>query len=139
MKKPKQAAHEAKKLFRLCLVRGRLDEDRARGVVETVLSARRRGYLAVLRHFERLLRLESARYTACIESAVPVPKDLESTLRTELEDAYGPGIATVFTENPRLIGGMRIRIGSDVYDGTVYFGLATLQKSFGITSTNGTR
>ena len=50
---------------------------------------------------------------------------------------YGPGISTSFAHNPALIGGMRIHVGSDVYDGSVRAGLDALEKSFGITSTNG--
>ena len=36
-----------------------------------------------------------------------------------------------FVENPSLIGGMRVRVGSDVYDGSVKAGLVALEKSFG--------
>jgi F-type H+-transporting ATPase subunit delta len=32
--------------------------------------------------------------------------------------------------NPALIGGMRIQVSSDVYDGSVRAGLESLQKSF---------
>ena len=43
---------------------------------------------------------------------------------------YGPETSTSFRESPALIGGMRIRVGSDVYDGSVKAGLAALEKSF---------
>jgi F-type H+-transporting ATPase subunit delta len=43
---------------------------------------------------------------------------------------YGPAIQTEFSLNPALIGGMRIKVGSDVYDGSVQSQLATLEKSF---------
>ena len=43
---------------------------------------------------------------------------------------YGPGISTSFAETSALIGGMRIRVGSDVYDGSVKAGLVALEKSF---------
>jgi F-type H+-transporting ATPase subunit delta len=32
---------------------------------------------------------------------------------------YGDGLATSFRENADLIGGMRIKVGSDVYDGSI--------------------
>jgi F-type H+-transporting ATPase subunit delta len=133
----RQLKREAKQLFRLCLVDQRVDGDRVRLVVEKVLQSRRRGYLALLGHFQRLLKLEHGRHTAEIESAVPLPADLQASVRTGLEGVYGPGITALFAHNPRLIGGMRIRVGSDVYDGSVQSELAALERSFGITSGNG--
>ena len=40
MKTTRQAKREAKRLFRLCLVNGALDEDRAREVVQRVVQRR---------------------------------------------------------------------------------------------------
>jgi F-type H+-transporting ATPase subunit delta len=135
----KQVAQKAKKLFRLCLASGRLDEDRARRVVQKIVAGRRRGYSRVLRQFGRLLHMEREQHSATVEFAVSPSPDIESSVRQRIESLYGPGIATVFTVDPHLIGGMRIRVGSDVYDGTVLNGLTTLEKSFGVASTNETR
>ena len=33
--------------------------------------------------------------------------------------AHGPALQTSFVENPALLGGLRIKVGSDVYDGSV--------------------
>jgi F-type H+-transporting ATPase subunit delta len=137
MKTTKQIMREARQLFRVCLVDGRLDEDRARVVVQRVIQSRHRGYLTLLGHFKRLLELQYDRFTARVESALPLPADLQATVRAELTGVYGPGITTLFARNPALIGGMRIQVGSDVYDGSVRSGLATLEKSFGITSVSG--
>ena len=134
MKTTKQVVREARQLFRICLVDGRLDEDRARLVLQKVIQSKQRSYLTLLGHFKRLLKLEDDRFTARVESAVPLPADLQATVRAELKEVYGRGITTVFTRNPALIGGMRIQVGSDVYDGSVRSGLATLERSFGITS-----
>ena len=136
MKTTKQVMREARQLFRICLVDGRLDEGRARLVVQKVIQSKQRGYLTLLGHFKRLLKLEDDRFTARVESALPLPADLQATVRAELTDVYGRGITTVFARNPALIGGMRIQVGSDIYDGSVRSGLATLEKSFGITSVN---
>jgi F-type H+-transporting ATPase subunit delta len=40
---------------------------------------------------------------------------------------YGAGVEATFTENPALIGGMRIKVGSDVYDDSVRARLAALE------------
>ena len=133
----KQAMREARQLFRLCLVNGRLDEGRVRQVVQSVIQFRRRGYMALLGYFRRLVRLDCAQHTARVETAVPVPDDLRTHVQADLERAYGPGLATQFVLNPELIGGMRVQVGSDVYDRSVQAGIAELKKRFGITTTNG--
>ena len=43
---------------------------------------------------------------------------------------YGPGLNISFVQNPELIAGLRIKVGSDVYDGSVQARLAALQESF---------
>ena len=130
MKTIRQTKREAKRLFRLCLVNGMLDEGRTRQVVHRMIESKRRGGLALLSHFRRLVKLESARYTAEVESAVPVPADLRASIQVGLARAYGPGISASFVHNPGLIGGIRIKVESDVYDGSVRARLAALEKGF---------
>jgi F-type H+-transporting ATPase subunit delta len=130
MKKTRQIKREAKRLFRFCLVNGLLDETRTRQVVQRIIDAKRRGGLALLSHFQRLVKLDSARHTAKVESAVPLPEDLRVNVQTGLVRTYGPGISASFAQNPELIGGMRIKVGSDVYDGSVRARLAELEKNF---------
>jgi F-type H+-transporting ATPase subunit delta len=130
MKTTRQTKREAKRLFRLCLVNGLVDESRTRQVVQRILRAKRRGDLALLSHFWRLVKLEYARHTAVIESTVPLPADLRASIEAGLARAYGPGISVSFAHNPGLIGGMRIKVGSDVYDGSLRARLAALEKSF---------
>jgi len=130
MKATKQTRREAAQLFRLCVVEGLLDENRARQVVQQLMAAKPRGFLATLLHFQRLVRLEQARHTAIIESALALPQELQALVQTGLARVYGPGLSASFAENPTLIGGMRIRVGSDVYDGSVQARLAALEQSF---------
>ena len=130
MKTTKQARREAKQLFRLCLVNGSLNEDRVRQVVTAVLQSPRRGSHAVLSYFLRLVRLDRSLHTAAVESATSLPDDLQASVLDGLERTYGSGISTSFSLNPSLIGGMRIRVGSDVYDGSVKAGLAALERRF---------
>lgn len=130
MKATKQARREAKQLFRLCLVNGLLEENRARQVVRQIVAARPRGYLATLSYFRRLVQLDLARHTAKVESGAKLSTDLQARVQTGLARVYGPGLSTAFADNPALIGGMRIRVGSDVYDGSVQARLAALEQSF---------
>lgn len=130
MKSTKHAKRQAKQLFRLCLVNDLLDENRTRQVVQHVTAAGSRDCPAILAHFVRLVRLDCARHTANIESAMPLPPDLRIAIRADLTRLYGKGLATAFVHRPSLIGGMRIQVGSDVYDGSVLAGLAALENSF---------
>jgi F-type H+-transporting ATPase subunit delta len=126
----KQAKREAKQLFRSCTMDGLLDEKRAREVVRRVLESKPRGYLAILSHFERLVKMDVERRTALVESAAPLPQELQNRVQADLSRSYGPGLNISFAQNPALIGGLRIKVGSDVYDGTVKARLTTLQESF---------
>ncbi len=130
MKTVKQIRRDAKQLFRLCLVNGLLDEGRARQVVQGIIEAKRRGGAALLSHFVRLVKLDRARNTAEVESATLLPDDLRTSIQADLTRVYGPRLSASFAQNPALIGGMRIKVGSDVYDGSVRAALAALEKSF---------
>jgi F-type H+-transporting ATPase subunit delta len=130
MKITKQARREAKELFRSCVVGGLLEENRVRQAVQQVLQMKPRGYLAILTHFVRLVKLDIERRTARVESAVPLASDLQTQIQTSLARSYGKGLDISFAQNPELIGGVRIKVGSDVYDGSVQGRLAELQESF---------
>jgi F-type H+-transporting ATPase subunit delta len=130
MKTTKQAAREARQLFRLCLVDGSLDEARVQKVVQGVLQSNRRGVYLLLSRLLRLVKIERSRHTAEVESATSLPPDLQASVRARLARIYGQGISISFAQSPALIGGMRIKVGSDVYDGSVKAGLDALEKSF---------
>ena len=130
MKITKQARREAKELFRSCVVAGLLEENRVRQAVQQVLQTRPRGYIAILTHFLRLVKLDIERRTARVESASPLSADLQTQIQTGLARSYGKGLDISFAQNPELIGGLRIKVGSDVYDGSVQGRLAELQESF---------
>jgi F-type H+-transporting ATPase subunit delta len=110
-------------------VDGLLDERRVRDVVGRLLDAGGRDGPAILSQFLRRLRLDRVRHTARVESAVPLPADVKAQIEADLSRGYGPGMDVSFAENPALIGGMRIRAGSDVYDGSVRAALDSLEKS----------
>ena len=130
MKITKQAKREAKALFRSCVTDGLLQDALVRSAVQGVLQSKPRGYLAVLSHFQRLLRLDLDRRTACVESAVTLAPELEAKIKSDLARVYGPGLNISFNQNDSLIGGMRVKVGCDVYDGSVQGRLDQLQESF---------
>ena len=130
MKITKQTRRAAKQLFQLCQVDGLLDEKRTRQVVQNIIDANRRDRLSILSYFQRLVKLDSAKHSARVESAAPLPADLRAKIQTVLSSNYGQGIIVSFEQNPELIGGTRIKIGSDVYDNSIQGRLAELEKKF---------
>jgi len=130
MKVSKQARREAKELFRDCIVSGVMDENRVRNIVGKVAQLKPRGYFAILSHFQRLVKLEVERRTARVESATPLTPDMQAEVTSKLGKLYGQGLNISFTQNPSLLGGLRIKVGSDVYDGSVQARLEDLVESF---------
>jgi F-type H+-transporting ATPase subunit delta len=126
----KQAERDAKKLLRLCLVNGSLDEARVRQVVDRVIASGRSGGLRVLARFQRLVRLDRGRHSAEVDSAVPLPAEVRTAIETAIGRMLGPDVTTTFAENPALIGGVRVKAGSDVYDGSIRGHLAAIESRF---------
>ena len=130
MKINKQARRDGKSLFRSCLQNDQLDETRVRAAVTAVLEQKPRGYLSVLHHFTRLVKLEVQRRTALVESSVALDPNLQAQITERLSLVYGQGLSITFAENTSLIGGIRVQVGSDVFDGSVRSRLNGLADTF---------
>ena len=130
MKISKQAKRDAKQLFNSCRVSGVVDENRVRRAVGAVIAQKPRGFVAILSHFHRLLKLDFERRAARVESAVAASDALQSAVTASLARRYGGGLSVSFSVNPELIGGLRVKVGSDVFDGSVRGRLAALEESF---------
>jgi len=130
MKISKQARRDAKALFTASKVNGVLDENRVRQAVAQVIAQKPRGFVAILSHFQRLVRLDIERRTARVESAVALSDSLTASVKANLVQHFGQGLDVSFAVNKELIGGLRIKVGSDLLDGTVRGRLNELEASF---------
>ena len=130
MKTNRQTLREAKRLFRVCLVDGDLDENRVRQVVQSMIDSGRPGTLKVLSRFHRLVRIARAARSAKIESTSPLAGDVRTSIESDLTRLYGRGVITSYEENRALLGGVRITVGSDVFDGSVQARLEELEERF---------
>ena len=130
MKISKQAQRDARQLFRSCQVNGLLDEGRIRQAVSLLLSQKPRGYVAILSRLHRLVKLDVERHAASVVSAGPLAADFSAEISARLGRIYGAGVNISFSENPALLGGLRIQVGSDLYDGSVRAKLERLKQSF---------
>jgi F-type H+-transporting ATPase subunit delta len=130
MMSKKQTQRQARQIFRLCLVNGLLDESRTGRVAQQLAATGYRASPLVLAEFLRLVRLDRDRHTAKIESAAPLSPDVLAEINEDMARRYGPGLTSAVSLRPSLIGGVRIQVGSDVFDGSVQGGLAALESSF---------
>ena len=130
MKISKQAQREARQLFRTCQVNGLLDEQRVRQAVSLLSEKKPRGYVGILARLHRLVKLDLERRAARVESATPLTPELQGEVTNEIKKKYGAAVNISFSENPALIGGLRIQVGSDLYDGSVRTRLEQLAESF---------
>jgi F-type H+-transporting ATPase subunit delta len=130
MKGNKQSRRGAKQLFKSCQVEGQLAEERVRQAVTLVIEKKPRGYFGILQELQRLVKLDVSSRSARVESAVVLTEAQQQNIRESLGRLKCGEVTVEFAENADLIGGMRVKIGDDVFDGSVKTRLATLSESF---------
>jgi len=130
MRTSREARRDAARLWRLCRVNGRVDPQRARVIVERLIEAGGARATVALAHVVRLLRLEEEKWLARVESAAPLEPVERAALEEALARRYGRALETAFAVEPALIGGMRLTVGSDVYDGSIRARLDALAARF---------
>ncbi len=129
MKISKEVRRTSRQLFRVCMVNGKLDESRVRLVVNKVATSKPRGFLGMLHAFSILVRNEIEGQRAVVESASFLNDDLQANLKTSLSQKYGRELSLEFHIKPELLGGIRVKVGSDVWDGSVKARLEALKAS----------
>lgn len=130
MKVPREAASTARRAFRMCMDGERLDDGKLRQVVQVIGEKKPRNYQAILHTLLRLTRIEAARRAVTVESATALDSNTTVELTKGLQEKYGQDLNFEFKVNPDLIGGVRIRVGNDVWDGSVKDRLERLSNSF---------
>ncbi|MEZ5387952.1 MAG: F0F1 ATP synthase subunit delta [Prosthecobacter sp.] len=129
MKISKEARRTSRQLFRACMADGKLDESRVSKVVSSVAQSKPRGYIGMLDAFARLVAHEVDRQRALVESATPLAPATQSELQASLSKKYDRQLTLDFSVNPELLGGIRVKVGSDVWDGSVKARLEALKTS----------
>lgn len=129
MKISKEARRTARECFHAGLTNGRLDAGKIGKLADMLIAAKPRGYVQILRELSRLVRLELDRRHAVIESATALGDSERSAILADLAGRFGTDLTTEFRTEPALLGGMRVKVGSDVWDGTVYNRLEQLKQT----------
>jgi F-type H+-transporting ATPase subunit delta len=66
---------------------------------------------------------------AKVTSAVPLTKDEQAALREKLQTRFNQPLDLRFEVEPSLLGGVRVRVGDEVIDGSVKSKLDALAQS----------
>jgi len=119
MKIPREARKLSRELFGKAVRSGKLDPDLTRDIADLLVRKKPRHYVQVLKEFTRLVRLELSKYQVIVNSAEAVDSETEESIRQQLLARFPHATEFIFQVNPALIGGMRVQLGSDVWDGSV--------------------
>ncbi len=129
MKIDRQSRQSAKKYFRASRnADGSVNEQSIREIVQLLAEQKPRNYIAVLTQLHRLVELALEESTVRVESATPLA-DRGASVFSNLERNYGPASRTSYEENPALLGGLRIRRGNNIWDGSLSGRLNRLQQA----------
>ena len=86
-----------------------------------------RGFSASLTRLVELAAARRDRSVAYVTTAVPLTDEEEDRLAARLSQMYGRQVSPKIDVDPRIIGGVRVKVGSDLYDGSVSRRLAEVR------------
>jgi F-type H+-transporting ATPase subunit delta len=124
----KEVRQTARELLHASFTDGQVDSGRVHSVVDYILEKKPRNYIKLLDYYKRLLRLELEKHHARVETASPLEPQAANDLLRNLSRRYGANLTAEFLVNPEVLGGMRVRVGSDVWDSSVRNRLERLQQ-----------
>ena len=120
----------ARELFEAALDdSGRPDSTKALSIADLVIKSAPRHALQILKEYTRLIRLETGKHHAIIESSVAIDDSTRSAILKALQHLDGGEVSLETKIDPSLIGGSRIRLGSEVWDATVQSRLLKLDSA----------
>ena len=125
----KKAQQLARQLFKLSIVDGLVSADRVTGVLGYLEKLQPAHPLAVLRAYQRFVTIELAKSQAVVEHAGVVSDSILQAIAASVTKKYGRSVTVSTRANPKLLAGLRIRVGDDVYESSVSGQLSVLAAS----------
>lgn len=122
----KQTKLLAKQLFKLSVVNGVVSPEQVSGVLGWVEKTSPRRPVALLKAYHHRIALELAKSRAEVEHAGPINDATLKSIEAAMTRKYQRPVTASAKANPQLLAGLRIRVGSDVYESSVAGQLATL-------------
>jgi F-type H+-transporting ATPase subunit delta len=122
----KQTKLLAKQLFKLSLVNGVVSPEQVAGVLGWVEKTNPRRPVALLKAYHHRIATELAKSHAVVEHAGPVSDATLKQIEAAMTKRYGRAVITSAKPNAKLLAGLRVRVGSDVFESSVSGQLAAL-------------
>ena len=122
----KQTKLLAKQLLKLSLVNGAVSPEQVAGVLGWVEQYATRRPVALLKAYQHRIAIELAKSRAEVEHAGPVSEATLKMIEGAMNQRYKRIITASAKPNARLLAGLRVRVGSDLYESSVAGQLATL-------------
>ena len=128
MKVNKEIRRLSREMLRASFTDDQIDRGKITSLLQSLVAKKPRHYLDILQYYKRLVRLEIEKRHARIESSTELSPETSARIVENLKKKRGRDLTTECAVNPELLGGVRIRVGSDVWDGSVRDRLERLQK-----------
>lgn len=129
MKINREIRRASREMLRSSFSDNQLDQGKIGSLVQSLVEKKPRHNIAILENYKRLVRLEVEKRHARIETADELSGEIRSQIIASLQRKYGSDLTTEFVIDPYLLGGLRIRVGSDVWDGSVRNRLQRLEQN----------
>ena len=126
MRADKKTRLLAKQLFKLSVVNGAVSAEQVTGVLGYVEKTSPRQAVTLLKLYHQYIATELAKSEAVVEHAGPVSDAALQAIGAAMTKKYSRPVTASAKANPKLLAGLRVRIGSDVYESTVAGQLANL-------------
>jgi F-type H+-transporting ATPase subunit delta len=82
----------------------------------------------------RMAQAETGPIPADITSSIELTAQQRATLEATLHAQYGPAVGFTYHVDPAILGGMIIRVGDKLIDGSVASRLAAMKQSLGVST-----
>jgi F-type H+-transporting ATPase subunit delta len=129
MRGDKKTKALAKQLFKLSLVNGAVSPEQVAGVLGYIEKVQPRHPLALLKLYHRAIVTEVAKSRAIVEHAGSVSDATLKLIESAMSRKYSRPVTATAQPNSKLLAGLRVRVGSDVYEANVSGQLAALSSA----------
>jgi F-type H+-transporting ATPase subunit delta len=129
MRADKKTKLLAKQLFKLSLVNGQVSAEQVAGVLGYIEKIEPHHTMTLLKLYHRTIQAEVAKSRAVVEHAGPVTDATLRLIGSTMTRKYQRPVTAAAKPNAALLAGLRVRVGSDVYESTVAGQLATLSSA----------